>query len=260
MENLSENKSFFKNLIFIVAVSLCLFLLAGANKYFRSVKNDNLPSTITLSGQGEYLAVPDVASFSFSVEKESTTQKEAKDTGSAVVNTVIETLQKDFNLLDKDVKTISLSINPKYTPTAPCYGYICPPVSSKIDGYVFNQTLEIKIRDIDKAGDVFSKLTDLGVSNIYGPNLTLDDPQFAQEKAREDAINDAKAKAVTLSKQLGVKLKKIQSFSEDNMGGVYPMYATLGRGGDMMEKSVSPEIPAGENKYVSNVTITYEIK
>ena len=99
--------------------------------------------------------------------------------------------------------------------------------------------------------------------NVSGPNLTLKDEDEAKNKARADAIEKAQEKAKVLSKELGVKLGKIQSFSESAGGGMYPMYDSA-----MMNKAVSsfspiqPEVnlPAGENKYSSNVTITYEIK
>ena len=63
-----------------------------------------------------------------------------------------------------------------------------------------------------------------------------------------------------LSKDLGVHLIRIVSFSEN---GNYPM-PLFAKG--MMADSVTvssapaPELPTGENKITSNVTITYEIR
>ncbi len=77
------------------------------------------------------------------------------------------------------------------------------------------------------------------------------------------AIDDAKEKAESLSKDLGVKLVRIISFYENsNDGGYpYPMYAeSKAIGGDMAVTNVAPSLSTGENKIMSNVTITYEIK
>ena len=65
-----------------------------------------------------------------------------------------------------------------------------------------------------------------------------------------------------LAKSLGVSLVRVVGFYE-NEGGM-PIYA-YGLGGDerMMAVSASkaaPEIPAGQNKIVSNVSVTYEIR
>ena len=62
--------------------------------------------------------------------------------------------------------------------------------------------------------------------------------------------------------ELGVSLVRIVGFSEN---GNYPMYyakaemsmAADGRGGAPVP---APEIPVGENKIISNVSVTYEIK
>lgn len=79
--------------------------------------------------------------------------------------------------------------------------------------------------------------------------------------ARDLAIADAKAKAVKLSKSLGVKLKRIVSFTE--MRGDTPYYgismeSKSSMGGDMAP--ALPQLPVGENEVVSNVSITYEIQ
>jgi uncharacterized protein YggE len=65
-----------------------------------------------------------------------------------------------------------------------------------------------------------------------------------------------------LAKQLGVSLVKIVSFSEDN-GAYYPRaYGMGGVAAEMMnvKTASAPEIPVGEQKVTSSVTITYEIK
>jgi uncharacterized protein YggE len=261
MNNIFENKKVTQGLIIAGVVSLSLFFLAGANRAMHSEYKDKMPATITVSGEGEYFAVPDTATFTFSVEKEGTTQKAASDAGATVINSIIDSLKKDYGMSDtKDLKTTNLSISPKYEYPKPCYGYACPASNSKITGYTFSQSVSVKIKDLDKAGELTAKLAEMGATNVYGPDFTLADEDVAQEKARQDAIVDAKVKATTLAKQLGVKLGKIQSFSESNGGGVYPVaYASMGRDA-MMEKSVAPQIPTGENKYSSNVTIVYEIK
>ena len=79
-----------------------------------------------------------------------------------------------------------------------------------------------------------------------------------QAEARDKAIADAKEKAKVLAKSLGVKLSKIISFSE---GGYQPVYYAMeakgmGMGGD---SAPVPQVPVGENRVTSNITIVYEI-
>ena len=262
MFNSFENKKIAQGLTIAVVVSLCLFFLTGAKNSMSGLSKDKMQATITVEGSGEFFAVPDTATFSFSVEKEGTTQKAAQDAGAAVINTIIDTLKKDYSMSDtKDLKTTNLSVSPKYEYARPCYGFNCPVSSPKIVGYTFSQSVTVKVKDLEKAGEISAKLGELGATNVYGPDFTLADEDEANAKARQDAIVDAKVKAMKLSKQLGVKLGKIQSFSENNSSPM--MY---GRGAEMMNASVSmdkaavPQLPTGENKYVSTVYITYEIR
>jgi uncharacterized protein YggE len=262
MNNIFENKKVARGLIIVGILSLSLFFLASANRAMKSEYKDKMPATIIVSGDGEFFAVPDTATFTFSVEKEGVTQKEASDTGATIINTIVDSLKKDYGMSEtKDLKTTNLSISPKYEYARPCYGYACPVSNPKIVGYTFSQSLTVKIKDLDKAGEISAKLAEWGATNVYGPDFTLADEDLAKEKARQDAIVDAKVKATTLAKQLGVKLGKIQNFSENAGGGIYP----VAYGRDMMvsssmEKSVAPQLPTGENKYSSVVTITYEIR
>ncbi len=102
----------------------------------------------------------------------------------------------------------------------------------------------------------------LGASQVSGLSFTIDDENELQAKARQEAIDDARGKAEELADQLGVSLVRVVGFSESS-GGYPPIPYAFGRGGDMavMEsKAVVPDIPTGENKIISNVSVTYEIR
>jgi hypothetical protein len=94
---------------------------------------------------------------------------------------------------------------------------------------------------------------------LNGPNFTIDNPDALQVQARQKAIEDAKAKAKVLAKELGVGLGKIESFS-DSSGG-YPLpYAMDAKVMSVGASAPTAAIPKGENTISSDVTITYEIK
>ena len=135
-----------------------------------------------------------------------------------------------------------------------------------VTGYEVSEQVDVTIRgidkDADKAGTIVGGLADNGATNLSGPNFTVEHEDALQAQAREAAIAKAKAKANQLAKDLGVSIVRIVSFNE---GSNYPMMY----GGAVMMKSmtmdaaVPPEaanIPAGQSKYTSNVTIVYEIK
>jgi uncharacterized protein YggE len=213
--------------------------------------------TITVSGDGEVLAIADIASFSFSVNEEGQTSQEAQSKATEKMNTALAYL-KDAGVEEKDLKTENYSIYPKYENVAPCYAFDCPPANPKIVGYTVSQSIKVKVRNIDNAGKFVTELTKFGINNISGISFTIDDEDKIYAEARTEAISNTQEKAETLARDLGVKLGKITAFYEETPNGYQPEY---GRGGDMMVKTFAePSLPQGENTYKVRVNVTYELK
>ena len=154
------------------------------------------------------------------------------------------------------VVTLAVWIAVPVSPTSP---YYCPPGKQVLTGYTANESITVKIRDIDSVGDIMQGLGTTGVSDLNGPNFAIDKEDALKTEARKKAIDDAKAKAEVLAKDLGIRLGKITSFSEN---GNYPvMYATNAVMKDSVGAAPAPAvIPKGENTISSDVTITYEIR
>ncbi|MFA5841452.1 MAG: SIMPL domain-containing protein [Candidatus Paceibacterota bacterium] len=218
-------------------------------------------NVVSVSGDGEVFAVPDIAEISFSAHVEKKTvalaQKEVTDTMNAAIDFV-----KGAGIADKDIKTTGYNAYPKYeTQTSgPCSTQYCPPRKQVLSGYEVTHSVLVKVRDTDKVSAILDGLGKLKVTDISGPNFSIDDDNALKAEARKKAISDAKTKADVLAKDLGVRLVRIISFSES---GNYPIYyaktMAFGMGGDA-QSAPTPDIPKGENKITSNVTITYEIK
>ena len=219
-------------------------------------------NTISVSGEGEVFAVPDTATFSVTIQEEAKEVKDAQEVATKKSNEII-TYLKDEGVAEKDIKTADYSVYPQYDyiQTACRDGY-CPGGQQVLRGFQVSQTLNVKVRDTKKAGDLLSGVGSLGVSSVSGLSFTIDDQDKLESEARQQAIEQAREKAEELANQLGVSLVRVIGFSES--GGGYPVPYTYGRGGDMMvameSKAVAPEIPVGENKIISNVSVTYEIR
>jgi uncharacterized protein YggE len=215
-------------------------------------------STLVIDGKGEVNAVPDVATETINIREEGKTSKEASDKVAIKEKKALDFLAS-MNIEKKDIKTTYNSVNPKYEYSSmPCTQYSCPPSKQTIVGYEAMETITVKIRNTDDTGKITQGLSGVGVE-LSGPNFAIDDEDALKAQAREKAIADAKSKKEILERELGVKLGRIVSFSE-NSGG-YPMYYS--RSGMMDAKAESapaPELPTGENKITSNVSITYEIQ
>ncbi|MCI0542477.1 SIMPL domain-containing protein [bacterium] len=226
------------------------------------------PPTISVTGDGEAFAVPDIAEFSFSVVKEAKTVPEAQKQSSELSHAIIEFLQSS-GVDEKDIKTVNYSVNPKYewqqmSKQVVCVRAPCPPIvegKQVLTGYEVNQTVSVKVRKVDTAGTLLSGVGEKGATNVSGVEFTIDNPDAIQREARNIAIEKAKEKAAELAKDLDVRLVRIVAFNESGAPG--PIFfgkamMAEGMGGDSM--ALAPNITPGENKVTSNVTLTYEIR
>ncbi len=221
----------------------------------------NPTNTITVTGDGEMFAVPDIAEFSVTVQETAKDVKTAQTAATAKGNAIIDYL-KGAGVEKKDIQTTDYSVAPQYewSQTACPAGSYCPGGKQILIGYEVSQTVSVKVRDTAKAGDILAGVGSKGASNVSGLNFTVDDQKLVEAQARDKAIADAKAKAAVLAKSLGVSLTRIVMFNE-NSGG--PIYYAKGMGGVAAMDSVAapaPQIEVGQNKVTSSVTITYEIQ
>ena len=252
-------------LVFFVILSLffAVKLLAEWRSY--NMMGSNEANTITLSGHGEVSAVPDIATVNFSIESSEVTQASASEKVNTKTKSVLD-FMKSSGIADKDIKTDNYSSYPKYSNPEPCPVYyqmgIMPPCrvgESKIIGYTVSQGITVKIRKVDNVSKVIDGINKIGVTNMSGPNFTIDDEEELQAEARKKAIDDAREKAKVLARDLGVSLGRIANFSES---GNYPiMYAKTAMMDSVTSETPTPaQIPKGENTISSDVTITYEIR
>lgn len=219
------------------------------------------PSTITVSGDGEVFAVPDIAMISFTARGEGSTTKIAQTKQAEVVNKALAYL-KDQGIAEKDIKTSNYWSQPKYDySSAICTSSYCPRSQPKIIGYEASQTVEVKVRDIDTVGDLLTGLGTNGVTEISGPNFSIENEDGLKDEARAMAIDKARAKAEKLAKDLGVDLVRVINFQESG-NGYYPMMYDKAMNTSAMAGAPesAPSIPTGENKINVNVTISYEIR
>jgi len=244
---------------------LALFLAVGVISELKGLRfiGTGVPATNTISvtGEGEVFAVPDMGTFSVTVQEEAKEVQDAQEVATEKVNEIIAFL-KGEEVEEKDIKTTDYSVYPQYDYLQEtCREGYCPPGRQELRGFQVSQTLTVKVRDTKKAGELLSGVGSLGASQVSGLSFTIDDEDELKAEARNMAIEDAQTKAAELANQLNVQLVRIVGFYENDYG--YPVPYAYGMGGDVAIRAeavkVAPEIPVGENKIVSSVSVTYEI-
>ncbi len=260
--------SLFQNQYVRALIVLALLSIVGALSaytYFTLKQAGGVYSgntTISVSGEGEVVAKPDIGTFTFTVQTEGADATEAQNKNAEIMQTIVSYL-KEKGVAETDIKNEYYNLNPKYRyEERPCaFGGFCPPSEPIQDGFEVYQNVVVKVRAIDTAGELIGGVGERGATNISSLSFTIDDESVLQDEARAAAIEDAKEKAQRIAESLGMNVGKIVGFYEE---GNEPMYY----GGDMrMESAMAREgkamdavVPMGENTIMSRVSITFELQ
>lgn len=270
-----SGKGIFYSFLTLFIIALTIYVSIQSINILSS-KDDDEENIITISAEGKVDAVPDIARIDFSVIAQGKTPKDVQRQVSEKMNKIVEFI-KGQGVDVKDIKTLNISVNPQYYysydyPRIPCplmnevyppssSPISCPPKSPVIIGYEANQTLDVKIRELDIAGDIIDGAVENGATQVGSINFSIDDPDELKAQAREQAFSKAREKADALAKIAGVKIKRVVTFSEsgDYFPSYYGMMESAGMGGGVgkeMETSIEP----GSQEVTVTLNVTFEIK
>jgi len=202
---------------------------------------------IQVSATGTANMAPDMAAVSAGVVTQGKTAREAMFGNATKMTRVFEELEA-AGIEKKFITTSQLSLQPKYN--------YQNRQSPKIDGYEARNTVSAKTYDLDNVGAMLDALVKAGVNNINGVQFSIKDSKAAKDKAREDAIREAREKAESMAAAAGVKLGKLKSLSES--GGNYNP-RPVAYAARSMEMSDSTPVSAGEQSISVTVNMSYDI-
>ncbi len=256
-----------KNILGVAGVVLILVWAYAALAYVRSYEKSIYPPSFGVSGEGRIAAIPDIATFNFSVitqggEDISSLQIENTERANAVI-----AFLKEEGVEDRDIKTISYDLIPRRTASSAVrpqpFGVATPSVpADEIVGFTVTQTVEVKVRDFEKLGTLLSGVVSAGANSVSSFIFTFDDPIELRNQARTLAIEEAQRKAEIIASTAGFKIGRLMSIDEYG----YSPYSRMGMGGgpdmavmDMMEGPM-PNIEPGEEDILVNVNLRYEIR
>ncbi|MGW4705932.1 SIMPL domain-containing protein, partial [Streptomyces sp. NPDC004285] len=175
----------------------------------RTALRDTVPATatVTVTGNGRASAAPDLALLSVGVEAARPTAKEAMAAQSTAAEALLDVLRRQ-EIEDRDIRTDSLSLTPVYTQTKDG--------ESKVTGYQAAQSFSVKVRVIDRTGQVVGAVNDAtgSAGRVNGVVFDVADPSALRAKAREAAYRDAYDKASQHARLSGHRLGRLVSLSE----------------------------------------------
>lgn len=203
--------------------------------------------TIIVQATGYEQAKPDIAIISLAVHSDGKTADSALAANNATMNKVLQSFH-DNGIESRDLTTSDLSI------------YQIDPDNNgnKKSGPIYrvSNSLNVRVRDISKAGKIFDEAMKLGVNSVNGISFANADTKPFLINARKKAVSEAIEKAKTLAEAANVKLGSVITISEDN--AVNTMMPRLMSAAKPSAQS-DTNFASGELDYKVNVTVTFAI-
>lgn len=212
--------------------------------------------TVNVSGEGRAAARPDLALLSLGVTARAGTVAEAMDQANQAIDKVRDTLRAN-GIDERDIQTTSISISPQFgRPPGPDGG---PP---PITGYLASQQLQVKVRDIGRAGKVIDDAAAAGGDRfqMQGLRFAFADPSGLQSQAREQALTRAKAKAEELARLGGLTLGAPIAINEGAQPPTPITRAAVGGDVAALPTPAPTGISPGELEVVVTVQVSYSAR
>jgi uncharacterized protein len=182
-----------------------LFLLAACSSGPpdpRGVGRDEVLVEVSASGRAD--TRPDEARFTAGVETIAATAGEASAQNRAAFNRVAAALQQ-LGVKEDDLQTRSITL-------------------SRIDygpnrgRFQANNLVDIRVRDIKRAGEALAAITEAGANLPSGPNLRISDPENAGRSAYAAAYRAARTRAEAYAQAAGLKVVRVLVIRDGGSG------------------------------------------
>jgi uncharacterized protein len=198
-------------------------------------------------GEGSVRVAPEHAQVTTGVTTKANTVKQATDANSKLMAAVTAALVQS-GIAQQDIQTSRFSIQPLYTNE--------PRAEPKLAGYSVSNQVTLKIREIEKIGDILDRLITVGVTDVSNIAFLVSDPSKALDHAREAAIGDARRKAEVYAHAAGLRVGQIVWITEDS-GAIPSLNARSGGAPPPMAAQVP--IASGEDILRVRVSVGFAV-
>ena len=167
-------------------------------------------------GVGSVTAEPDLGILNMGVEATEDTVEDARNVAAQAMNAVRAALA-GVGVSDDDIETRFFSIQPEYVWREVYEGDRIQSMQELV-GYRVSNNVEVKIRDLERAGEVVDAVALAGgdVIRVNNISFTVEDPLPFEMQARELAVKEARAKAEQMAGWAGESLGNLVFLSESS--------------------------------------------
>ncbi|QCO67443.1 DUF541 domain-containing protein [Luteimonas yindakuii] len=202
---------------------------------------------LSVSARAEASRAPDVATLSAGVVTNAADANAALRANAEQMNRLMQAIRA-AGIQERDVQTSGLNIHPQYR-----HSENEAPV---ITGYQASNTVNLKLRDVGRLGQVLDALVASGANQVNGPSFEIDQPEAVYDEARRKALDLARQRAEMYASALDLRVRRIVSISEGG-GFVQPM--PMMRMAAMDARAESSPVSPGETTLSASLDVVFEL-
>jgi len=205
----------------------------------RGVDRDEVLLQVSASGRTD--TRPDEARFTAGVETIEASAASASAANSRKMNAVVEALER-MGIKGDDLQTQRIGMQ----------RFDHGPDRGRFQAH---NMIEVRVRDIRRAGDAIAAATGAGANVLSGPNLTVSDLEAASRSAYAQAYKAARARAEAYAQAAGLKVARVLAIrDEGSVGGPGP-YPISMEAGTMVRTAAPPPPPMRPGMTTSEVRV-----
>jgi uncharacterized protein YggE len=194
----------------------------------RGVARDEVLVQVSASGRAE--ARPDQARFTAGVQTIGASAGEASARNSETINRVVAALAR-LRVKADDIQTRSITLSR--------IGY-----GANRGRFEANNMVEVRIRDVKRAGEAIAATTEAGANVLSGPNLTVGDPEQAGRSAYAAAYGAARARADAYAQAAGLRVARVLAIRDTGESGTENGGGIVAYADAALEKRTNAEPPS----------------
>ena len=156
---------------------------------------DRAETLLSVSATGQAEARPDKAEFQAGIQTWAPSAKDASAANARKIDEIVGALGK-LGVEETDIQTRAVSVN-------------------RIDWgdrkgqFQAVNTVNVTVRNVERAGAAVSAVTEAGANIVNGPNLTMSDPEATANLAYAQAYKAARRRAEAYAKAAGMKVSRV---------------------------------------------------
>ena len=151
-------------------------------------------------------AEPDIATVGAGVTTQARTAVEAMRLNAQQMSAVVERI-KQLGVAERDIQTTGINLGAQYD-------YNQQTQRPIFRGYQASNRVSVKLRQVERTGEVLDALVAAGATDLSGPDWSIDDDTAARAQARRQAMETARSQALEYARAAGYSDVRVLEISE----------------------------------------------